>query len=74
MLAMQAMMTVLTAQCFFDLRGTRLERMIRKPVLVEGEYSLRIPPCDSSHRVMKHIATTLPCVLSQKPFMVPTTV
>jgi len=40
MLAKRDMTTVLTVQCFFDLPGMRPEHTIRKPALVEGEYTI----------------------------------
>ena len=50
MLAMQDTTTVPTDQYFSDLPGMRPGHTIRKPVLVEGEYT--IFPCDSSRTVL----------------------
>ena len=52
MLVMRDTTTVPTAQYSFGLPGTRPEHTIRKPAPVEGEYTLRILPCDSSNNMV----------------------
>ena len=44
--------TVPMAQYSFDLPGMRPEHTIRKLVLVEGEYTLRVLPCDNSNNIV----------------------
>ena len=67
-------MTVPTAQCFFDLRGMRPERMTKRPVLAEGEYTLlRIHPCDGSNDMVKCVVTTPLCVSNPRLSMMPIT-
>ena len=73
MLVMRNTTTVPTVQCSFDLRGMRLERMTRKPALVEGKYDHRIPPVDSSNATVKYIAITPLCVSSPSLSIVLTT-